>query len=198
MIPLSLSQLLHLVLQSVHQPKMVIQQVLTFTLTRKQLMLLSLLLVVVGLIAGLLLEIISPQPPEGAMNLSQGVGPFFLLQFAGILIGAGLVYAGGQLFKGKGSFDDCLKMVLWLSFVNFVLQFSIPLATLFSVSLAVMAFVAVILISLVQIIAYVMVVHGFTRIIPVAFGVFGGLIIAGILFKTLIAMLGIDIGMEPV
>lgn len=198
MIPLTFPQLLRLARQSLTQPKVVIRQVLQFELSRKQLFLLTLLLIVFDMMSGLVIEILAPRLIDGGKGLSQGVGPFFVLQMATILGGTAMIYSGGRVFSGKGSFDDCFKMVLWLNFVFFLLHFALPIIALILPRLQGFAFIAIVVISVVQMTAYVMVVHGFERVIPVVFGIIAAQFIFGIFLIILMGMLGLNLGMEPV
>lgn len=197
MIPLTPRRLLQLVAQSLRQPKAVMQQILAINVTRKQLYLLMLLLVVIDLMSGLLMEILIPGAVGGGRGLSRGVAPFFILQLFTILGGAVLVYNGGRVFGGQGSFDDCLKMTIWLNFVFFVLHFLLPITSLVAPQLGGLAFLAIVVLAFVQMTAYVMVIHKFDKLLPVVFGIIAAQFFFGIFLVILLGMLGINIGMEP-
>ncbi len=190
--PLNLPDMLRLALRSLTQPKAVMKQVLATDIDRKALYLLAFLLVVLDRLTGIILSLLIN---HGAVAAS---GPLLLLQLASILGGTVMVYHGGRMFGGKGSFDDCLKMVLWLNFVFFVLQFAVSAASLVSPELVGMVVLVIGVLSFVQMTAYVMVVHGFEKTLPVVFGVFALQFAFGILFIILMGILGINPGMEPI
>lgn len=190
--PLNLPNMLRLALRSLTQPKVVMKQVLATEIDRKTLYLLTFLLVVLDRLTGIILSFLIN---HGAVAAS---GPLLLLQLASILGGTVMVYHGGRMFGGKGSFDDCFKMVLWLNFVFFVLQFAVSAASLVSPELVGMVVLVIGVLSFVQMTAYVMVVHGFEKTLPVVFGVFALQFAFGILFIILMGILGINPGMEPI
>ncbi len=190
--PLDLPKMLRLAVQSLSHPKIVMAQVLTFNLDRKTLYLLTFLLVVLDRISGILLYLLT--------NTGQGTasGPLILLQLAAILGGTVMVYHGGRLVGGTGSFDDCFKMVLWLNFVFFVLQFAVTAASLVAPEMVGLVVLVIGVLSFVQMTAYVMVVHGFEKTLPVVFGVFALQFAFGIMFIILMGILGITTGMESI
>lgn len=198
MIPLTVPELMRLALQSLRQPKVVMSQILRFDLTRKNLVLLTFLLIVVDLMSGLVLEILFPGMLAGGAGLRRGVAPFFVLQMFTIFGGTLLIHSGGRLFGGVGRFDDCLKMVLWLNFVFFLLHFALPLSAVVMPHMQGMVFLVIAAISFVQMVAYVMVVHRFERVVSVVFGVLAAQFIFGIFLLILSGMLGLNIGVEPV
>jgi len=198
MIPLSLSELLRLAVQSLSQPKVVMRQVLQFDLGRKQLMQLTLLLVVLDLISALIIEILTPGLVASGKGVSGGVAPFFLLQLFTILGGTILIYFGGKVFGGTGSYTDSFKMVLWLNFVFFLLHFIVPIANMLFPDIANMLFFAIVIAAFVQMTAYVMVLHGFENLYAVIIGIFAAQFVFGILIIIVLKVLGIDLGMEPI
>lgn len=190
--PLDFPKMLRLALQSLSQPKVVMTQVLQVQIHRKGLYLLTFLLAVLDRISGIALYLLA------GLGQPQASGPLLLLQLAAILGGTVLVYHGGRMFGGKGSFDDCFKMVLWLNFVFFLLQFTVSAAALIAPEMIGLVVIVIGVLSFVQMTAYVMVVHGFEKILPVVFGIFALQFVFGILFMMLMGILGINFGTEPV
>ena len=197
MIPASIQDLVNLALKSLTEPKVVMREVLGFDINRNQLFQLTLLLVVLNLIAGLLFEVLSPDTSASGGAISDGIVAFFFLQLVTILGGTGLLFAVGRMFGGEGDFDACFKTVVWLNFVFFLIQFAMPVARAVSVSLEGLVFLAMLIIGFVQLTAYVMVVHGFTRTVPVVFGIIGAQFLFGIVLILLLSVLGIDLPLEP-
>ncbi len=191
--PLNLPYMLRLALHSLSHPKVVMKQVLEANIDRKTLYLLTFLLIVLDRISGLILSFLINHGATAAAS-----GPMLLLQLAAILGGTVMVYHGGRMFGGKGSFDDCFKMVLWLNFVFFVLQFAVSAASLVAPELVGAVILVIGVLSFVQMTAYVMVVHGFEKTLPVVFGIFALQFAFGILFIILMGILGINPGMEPI
>jgi len=190
--PLNLPNMLRLAVYSISHPKGVMKQVLATQIDRKSLYLLTFLLVVLDRISGLLLYLVV------GLGQPMSSGPLLLLQLASILGGTVMVYHGGRYFGGKGSFDDCFKMVLWLNFVFFVLQFAVSAAALVAPELVGAVVLVIGVLSFVQMTAYVRVVHGFEKIMPVVFGIFALQFAFGILFIILMGILGINFGSEPI
>jgi hypothetical protein len=185
--------MLRLALLSLSHPKVVMKQVLEANIDRKTLYLLTFLLIVLDRISGLILSFLINHGATAAAS-----GPMLLLQLAAILGGTVMVYHGGRMFGGKGSFDDCFKMVLWLNFVFFVLQFAVSAASLVAPEMVGAVILVIGVLSFVQMTAYVMVVHGFEKTLPVVFGIFALQFAFGILFIILMGILGINSGMEPI
>lgn len=191
----SLGAFLPLAGQAVTAPRVAFRQVLDTPADRPLIIRFAMLVILFNLILGLLADVLMP-PPDGAVTISTMAA--FIMHMASIFGGAGMMFAVGRVFQGRGSLDGALKAVTWFSFVMLIAQ-GFFLAALLIVPGAAAALVLLLLFifSMIQLCGVTMELHGFENPILVVFGIIGAAIIFGFFMLILLALLGVELPTAP-
>ena len=176
--PTRLSDFFPLALQSLTQPKVTLRKVLNIPVARPDLVTAGWLVIVLGLLLSQFMSLVLQTEPSAASELNVMVAGV-VLAVIGIFGGAILLHRVGISFNGNTNFDDCLKTVIWLNFVILLLQIPIPLSNAHSAETFSLVTLAVVTLTMLQITAMVMELHGFTKVMPVLLGVIGAQFLFG-------------------
>lgn len=186
-------ELLPLAVQALTQPRASLRRILDTPVSRQVLYLCAAILIVLNLLAAVASEIIIGVPPGGGVSLFASA----IVAIAVIGICTLFLVVAGRIFDGRGSIDDCFKTVLWFNFIVFLLQLLVPIFSLIAPQTVGLVFLLIVILTLVQMTAQVMEVHGFTRIMPVVLGIIGTQFIFGIVLLVLLTMLGVPLPIDP-
>jgi hypothetical protein len=101
---------------------------------------------------------------------------FAALQFAGLAVMAGLVFLGGRLFGGIGSFSEVLSVIGWVQIVLLGLQLAQIVAMLTVPALAALVGLVSIAVTLWILPNFIAEVHGFRSAFKTFFGMVGAML----------------------
>ena len=197
MTPLRFEELLPLALRAILHPRLSLARILGTPTDRQTILLAAALVITIQVGFGLALDMLLPQEvAENSVNL-----PLFaalLLQSVILFGGATLLFWGGRMFGGEGVFDDCLKTVVWISFILFLVQLLLPVALMISPATCTMAMTLCLIEAVIHVIAQVIELHGFENPFLVFLGVFAGQFILAIALFSILAAFGVAPPVEPV
>jgi hypothetical protein len=140
--------------------------------------------------------LVGPPPPEGAPE-AVPITTSAIIQALSLFGGAFLAYQVGKLFNGVGSFDESLKMIIWINFILLLLQIPMLFVAIISPQVLALAMMAVMVVAMTQLTAQVMELHGFTQVFPVLIGIIGTMIGFGIILLIVLGILGVSLPLEP-
>lgn len=133
-------------------------------------------------------------PPQEGEELVQSIlaRPLMItfLQLFIVAATAALMFSVGRLFRGTGSFEDCLGATVWLQFLLLMLQIIQLIALFVFPAFAVFLSVAGIAMIVVFLVFFSAEVHGFTNIVSVLAGVVFTFAAAIVLIAVLLTILG--------
>lgn len=195
MTPQRLFEFLPLAIQSLMHPRVGLRTILAIPTTHTDVINAAWLVIVLNLIFTTALSAFGPPPVEGAPPAMPVTTSAIMLALT-LFGGAFLVHRVGGMFGGTGSFDDSLKMVVWVNFILFVMQLPIPFAMGLGPETAALVMMLVVIIAMVQITAQVMELHGFTEVFPVLLGIIGTQMLFGIVLLIVLGLLGVTIPIE--
>lgn len=182
--------------RAVAHPREAFREVLDTPMDRATVFRFAWLVVVLGLLAETLLQILfAPLQPPGAEPMPLGLS--LLLQLISVFGLAAGVHFIGAMFGGRGSFLDALKAVTWFSFLMLVGQLLMVVLLALVPPLGALMLLALLVFGMVQLTALVMEVHGFTSIPFVVIGIIASAMIFGTFLLILLAALGVDFMTPP-
>ena len=197
MTPTRLSDFIPMALQSLTQPKVTLRRVLNIPVARPDLVTAGWLVIVLSLFISQFLSLVlqteTSDLPEQTLAMA-GI----ILAVIGVFGGAILLHRVGLTFGGNSNFDDSLKTVVWLNFVILLIQIPIPFANAHSAETFSLVTTAAVVLTVLQITAMVMELHGFTKVMPVLLGVIGAQFLFGLITIIVFQFMGIPIiPMQP-
>ncbi len=195
MTPQRLSDFLPLAVQSLTQPRVGLRTVLSIPATRSDVINAAWLVIICNLILTTVLTLVGPTPPEGTPTVPLTTST--IMQALSLFGGAVIVHRVGGMFGGVGSFDDSLKLVVWVNFILFLTQMPILLVSFAGQEIVALAMMLVVIVAMTQLTATIMELHGFTEVFPVLIGIIGSMILFGIVLLVLLGMLGVTLPTEP-
>ncbi|MEM7437981.1 MAG: YIP1 family protein [Pseudomonadota bacterium] len=190
----SLGAFLPLAGQAITAPRVAVRQVLDTPADRPTLIRFAFLIVLFNLIVGLSADLVLPAP-EDAITISTAAA--FIMHAATIFGGAGMMFVAGQMFKGQGTFDGCLKAVTWFAWVMLLAQTAMIVVLVTMPSLLEVTLIALLILSFVQLTGITMELHGFENAFLVLLGIVGAGIVFGFFMLILFAFLGVELPTAP-
>lgn len=137
-----------------------------------------------GLLAGGLLD-----PMSAVLGTSVLITTAIVV---GLTVGiAWLANRVGQAFGGAGTFENALRLIVWLQAILLALQIATQLALFVMPPLAFVLWVASIVIMLWLATNFIAELHGFNALLPVFLGMFGTLFVASFLLSFVLSLLGL-------
>lgn len=196
MTPQRLFDFLPLAVQSLTQPRVGLRTILAIPTQRVDVINAAWLVIVLNLIISAAFTVFGPTPtgPE------QAVVPITTsaIMLAMTMFGGGiLVYVVGKKFGGTGSFDDSMKMVVWVNFILLLMQIPVPFAAAMGPEITGLVLILVVIVAMVQMTAQVMELHGFSQVFPVILGIIGTQFAFGIVLLIVLGLLGVSVPIEP-
>lgn len=194
MTPQRLSDFLPLAVKSLTQPRIGLRAVLSIHSQRSDLINAGWLVIILNLILTTSLTLLGPLPPEGTPTV-----PFktsAIMQVLSLFGGAFFVYRVGRWFGGTGSFDESLKLVIWVNFILFLIQVPIVAMSFVGPGATTLIMMLVLIVAMTQLTATIMELHGFTEVVPVLFGILGSSIAFGIVLLIVLGLLGVNLPTE--
>lgn len=136
---------------------------------------------------------IYPLPEAEVSALSLTAQPLALagLQLGAIVLAAGLMAGVGQIFGGRGRFEDALLLTTWIEVVLLLVQLGQLLVSLVAPGLAGMIGLAAIVVFLWLTVQFVKALHGFRSGVRVFLGVMATAFLAGFAMSLVAAAFGL-------
>lgn len=117
---MNLGHLLRLARETITNPRAGAATILGLHLSVQALRIAFGLVVVLSMLLGELVVLITPPPPEGALNVSPVT--MGLVQAAFLFVIAHAITLIGRWFGGTGSFEGALALIIWLQFIFLCVQ----------------------------------------------------------------------------
>ncbi len=189
---MDLRQVLLLARITVGNPKDGATTVLSYQFKRQELVEMAILVAVIGVIAATVESALLPRTATG-MFATELSSPMFgtALQLTVMAIMAIAIFHGGRVFGGNGTLDGAILLVIWLQFVNFLLQLAgfflmLALAVPFNLVMIVSA-----VISTWLLVNFIAVLHGFQSLGTVFGGVIGLYVAVSVVVAVLLSIFGL-------
>lgn len=117
--------------------------------------------------------------------------PMAVVQGVLILYGAFAMVLVGGWFGGRGRYADALLLMVWIEFVLMVAQIAQVLIMVFFPLTSVVVSLAVVGLLFWLLVQFTAALHGFTEMVPVAFGVIATFFVSALIAGVLLVSLGI-------
>lgn len=117
--------------------------------------------------------------------------PMAVVQGVLILYGAFAMVLVGGVFGGRGRYADALLLMVWIEFVLMVAQIAQVLIMVFFPLTSVVVSLAVVGLLFWLLVQFTAALHGFTEMVPVAFGVIATFFVSALIAGVLLVSLGI-------